>query len=140
MGRADDESHIPRPAVCTVGEEPRQLIGGDLLSLDAHGHDGRALAGAGEDGFALLVQRFFHHSIGGIFLFDLLLRQLDDAERRERRQTLLVFGHALGEILRVELADANQVDVLHCYCSSFVWDFAPAARGQISVVVEPGFL
>ena len=35
VGRADDESHVSRAAVCAVGEELRQLLGGDLFSLDA---------------------------------------------------------------------------------------------------------
>ena len=120
VGRADDEGHVSRAAVCAVGEELRQLLGGDLFSLDAQGDDGRALADAAEDGSALFVQRLFHHGVGGVLLFDFFFRQLDDAERRKRRQTLLVFGHALGEVFRVELADADQVDVLHGSRSSFV--------------------
>ena len=115
VGRADDEGHVSRAAVCAVGEELRQLLGGDLFSLDAQGDDGRAPADAAEDGSALFVQRLFHHGVGGVLLFDFFFRQLDDAERRKRRQTLLVFGHALGEVFRVELADADQVDVLHGY-------------------------
>ena len=44
VGRADDEGHISRAAVCAVGEELGQLLGGDLFfSLDAQGDDGRAL-------------------------------------------------------------------------------------------------
>ena len=35
VGRADDESHVSRAAVCAVGEELRQLLGGDLFPLDA---------------------------------------------------------------------------------------------------------
>ena len=129
VGRADDEGHISRTAVCAVGKELGQLIGGDLFSFDAHGDDRRALADAAEDGFALFIQRLFHHSVGGVLLFDFFFRKLDDAEGRKRRQTLLVFGHALGEVFRVELADANQVDILHGYRSSFVWVLALVARG-----------
>ena len=59
VGRADDEGHVSRAAVCAVGEELRQLLGGDLFSLDAQGDDGRAPADAAEDGSALFVQRLF---------------------------------------------------------------------------------
>ena len=112
VGRADDEGHVSRAAVCAVGEELGQLLGGDLFSLDAQGDDGRAPADAAEDGSALFVQRLFHHSVGGVLLFDFFFRQLDDAERRKRRQTLLVFGHALGEVFRVELA--TQIRSMFC--------------------------
>ena len=44
VGRADDEGHVSRAAVCAVGEELGQLLGGDLFSLDAQGDDGRAPA------------------------------------------------------------------------------------------------
>ena len=140
VGRADDEGHVSRAAVCAVGEELRQLLGGDLFSLDAQGDDGRAPADAAEDGSALFVQRLFHHGVGGVLLFDFFFRQLDDAERRKRRQTLLVFGHALGEVFRVELADADQVDILHGYRSSFVWVLALVARGQFFAILESGLL
>ena len=59
VGRADDERHVSRAAVCAVGEELRQFLGGDLFSLDAQGDDGRAPADAAEDGSALFVQRLF---------------------------------------------------------------------------------
>ena len=140
LGRADDERHVSRAAVCAVGEELRQLLGGDLFPLDAQGDDGRAPADAAEDGSALFVQRLFYHGVGGVLLFDFFFRQLDDAERRKRRQTLLVFGHTLGEVFRVELADADQVDVLHGSRSSFVWDLALVARGQIFAILESGLL
>ena len=68
VGRADHKGHIPCPAVCAVGKELGQLIGGDLFSFDAHGDDRRALADAAEDGFALFIQRLFHDGIGGVFL------------------------------------------------------------------------
>ena len=112
MGRADDEGHVSRAAICAVGEELGQFLGGDLFSLDAQGDDGRAPADAAEDGSALFVQRLFHHGVGGVLLFDFFFRQLDDAERRKRRQTLLVFGHALGEVFRVELA--TQIRSIFC--------------------------
>ena len=115
VGRADDEGHISRTTVCAVGKELGQLIGGDLFSFDAHGDDRRALADAAEDGLALFIQRLLHHRAGSVLLFDFCFRKLDYAEGRKRRQTLLVFGHALGEVFRVELADANQINILHCY-------------------------
>ena len=37
VGGADDKRHIPCPAVCAVGQELRQLIGGDLLALNWRG-------------------------------------------------------------------------------------------------------
>ena len=84
-----------------------------MFSFDAHRDDRRALADAAEDGFALFIQRLFYHSVGGVLLFDFFFRQLDDAERRKRRQTLLVFGHALGEVFCVQFAHTDQVNVLH---------------------------
>ena len=114
MGRADDESHIPCPAVCAVSKELGQLVGGDLPALDAHGHDGSTLAHVGQDGLALLVQCLFYHGIRGVLLLDLFLRQLDDAEGCEGGKALLVLGHALGEIFCIQLAHTDQVDVLHC--------------------------
>ena len=92
VGRADDEGHISRTAVCAVGKELGQLIGGDLFSFDAHGDDRRTLADAAEDGFALFIQRLFHHSVGGVLLFDFFFWKLDDAEGREGGKALLVFG------------------------------------------------
>ena len=114
VGGADDERHIPCPAVCAVGQELRQLIGGDLPALNAHGNDGSTLAHVGQDGLALLVQCLFYHGIRGVLLLDLFLRQLDDAEGREGGKALLVLGHALGEIFCIQLAHTDQVDVLHC--------------------------
>ena len=114
MGRADHKGHIPCPAVCAVGKELRQLVGGDLPAFNAHGHDGSTLAHVGQDGLALLVQCLFYHGIGSVFLLDLFLRQLDDAEGREGGKALLVLGHALGEIFCIQLAHTDQVDVLHC--------------------------
>ena len=58
VGRADDKGHIPCPAVCAVGQELRQLIGGDLPALNAHGNDGSTLAHIGEDGFSFLLNVF----------------------------------------------------------------------------------
>ena len=113
MGGADDKRHIPCPAVCAVGQELRQLIGGDLPALNAHGNDGSTLADIGEDGFSFLLQCFFHHGIGGIFLLDLFLRQLDDPECRKGSQTLLVLCHALGKIFCVHFTNTDQVNILH---------------------------
>ena len=75
VGRADDKGHISCPAARTVSEELGQFLGRDLPALNAHGHDGRALADVGEDGLALLFQRLFHHGGGSVLLFDLFLRQ-----------------------------------------------------------------
>ena len=113
VGGADDKRHIPCPAVCAVGQELRQLIGGDLPALNAHGNDGSTLAHIGEDGFSFLLQCFFHHSIGGIFLLDLFLRQLNDPECRKGSQTLLVLCHALGKIFCVHFTNTDQVNILH---------------------------
>ena len=56
---------------------------------------------------------------------DLLLRSrlYAFAERK-----VLLKRNTLGEVFRVELADADQVDVLHSYRSSFVWVLAPVAQ------------
>ena len=51
--------------------------------------------------------------IGGVFLLDLLFRQLNDPEICKGRQPLLILGHTLRKIFRVQLADTNQVDILH---------------------------
>ena len=114
MGRADHKGHVSCPTVCAVGKELRQLVGGDLPALNAHSHDGSALAHVGQDGLALLVQCLFYHGIRGVLLLDLFLRQLNDAEGREGGKALLVLGHALGEIFCIQLAHTDQVDVLHC--------------------------
>ena len=57
---------------------------------------------------------------------DLLLRSrlyaLAEHNVQQKRNTL-------GEVFRVDRADENQVDILHGYRSSFVWDLALAARG-----------
>ena len=94
-------------------QELCQFLGGDLFSLNAHGHDGGTLADIAEDGFALFFQRLFHDGIGGVFLLDLLFRQLNDPEICKGHQPLLILGHTLCKIFRVQLADTNQVDILH---------------------------
>ena len=93
------------------GSTPREV--GSKMLLLPDGTTGRALAHAGQDGLALLIQRLFHHGVGSILLFDLFLRQLDDAEGRKGRQPFLVFGHALGEVFCVQFAHTDQVNVLH---------------------------
>ena len=113
MGRADHKGHVSCPTVCAVGKELRQLVGGDLPALNAHSHDGSALAHVGQDGLALLVQCLFYHGIRGVLLLDLFLRQLNDAEGREGGKALLVLGHALCKVFCIELADTDQVDILH---------------------------
>ena len=67
VGRADDEGHVSRAAVCAVGEELGQLLGGDLFSLDAQGDDGRDPEHAAEEGSALIDQRHIHNGDGGGF-------------------------------------------------------------------------
>ena len=63
VGRADDERHIPCPAVCAVGKELGQLVGGDLPAFNAHGHDGSPLAHIGKDGFFTTASEAFFSSI-----------------------------------------------------------------------------
>ena len=119
VGRADDKGHIPCPAAGALCQKLRQFIGGDLLALDAHSHDSSTLAHIGKDGLSLLIQRFFHHGVRGVFLLDLFLRQFKDAEGGKGRQTLLVLCHALGEIFGVQLTHTDQVDILHdCFLFS----------------------
>ena len=84
-----------------------------MFPLDAQGHDGCTFADVGEDGFPFLFQRLFHHGVGSVLLFDLFFRQLNDPEGRKGRQTLLILGHTLCKVFCIELADTDQVDVLH---------------------------
>jgi len=69
--------------------------------------------------FPSVIKRLIHHSVRGVFLLDLFLRQLKDAESGKSRQTLLVLCHALGKIFGVQLAHTDQVDILHdCFLFS----------------------
>ena len=113
MGRADNKGHVPCPAAGTLCQKLRQLVGGDLFALNAHGYDGSPLAHIGKDGFSLLIQRLFYHRVRGVFLLDLFLRQFNDAKGGKSRQTLLVLCHALGKIFCIQFAHTDQVDILH---------------------------
>lgn len=107
------KGHIPCPAAGALCQKLRQLVGGDLFALDAHGYNSSTLAHIGKDGFSLFIQCLFYHGIRGVFLLDLFLRQFNDAEGGKGRQPLLVLCHALGKIFGVQLAHTDQVDILH---------------------------
>ena len=54
-----------------------------------------------------------HQLRGRVCLLYTSFRQLNDPEICKGHQPLLILGHTLRKIFRVQLADTNQVDILH---------------------------
>ena len=113
MRGTDHKGHIPRAAHGPVRNGRRQLLAGNQLALHAQRYQGRALAHIGQDCPALLLQGLVDHRLAGVLFADGLLRQLDDTKLTEGTQPLLVLGHTRGKIAGVQLADTNQIDLLH---------------------------
>ena len=118
VGGADDERHVPRPAAARSARNCASSSGGDLFSLNAHGHDGGTLADIAEDGLPSFSSAFFD-GIGGVFLLDLLFRQLNDPEICKGCQPL-VFGYPLRKIFCVELL--TQIRSIFCIIASSFQD------------------